>query len=122
MNEIMQNLFELQSLEFDETFRPETDQCIAGLRAKIPAPVLTHYDRLCARGKKGVAFLHHQTCGGCHMHVTLGKLLELKHGDEVRTCDNCGRYLYLAETVDEAPAPVTRRNIVKSGGRQLTHA
>ena len=122
MNEIMQNLFELQSLEFDETFRPDTDQSIAGLRAKIPAAVLTHYDRLGARGKKGVAFLHNQTCGGCHMHVTLGKLLELKHGDEVRTCDNCGRYLYLPETVDDEQAPATQKNMVKSAGRQLAHA
>jgi predicted nucleic acid-binding Zn-ribbon protein len=93
----MQNLFELQSLEFEETVQPDNEQRIKRLRAQIPAPVLGHYDRLCASGKKGVARLNHQICGGCHVSVPLGTVLDLKHGEDVRFCDNCGRYLFLEE-------------------------
>ena len=70
-------MFELQTLEFEETIQPNTEKRIASLRAKIPDPVLAHYDRLCARGKRGVALLHHQTCTGCHMRVPLGVVLEI---------------------------------------------
>jgi predicted nucleic acid-binding Zn-ribbon protein len=119
---LMKHMFELQTLEFEETIQPNTEKRIAGLRAKIPAPVLAHYDRLCARGKKGVALLRHQTCTGCHMSVPRGVILELNRGEDVRCCDNCGRYLYLREDeVEECFAP-SETLVVKSGQRQLAHA
>lgn len=99
MKEIMKNLFELQSLEFDETFQPDTEECIAKLRANIPAPILAHYDRLGDKGKRGVALLRNQTCSGCHMRVPLGVVLDVKRGDDIRLCDHCQRYLYLREEV-----------------------
>jgi len=97
----MKNLFELQSLEFEGVIKSGDEEKIAALRAKIPAPILGHYDRLCDQGKKGVAVLRNQTCSGCHMRVPLGVVLDLKRGDDVRLCDNCRRYLFLR---DEAPA------------------
>jgi len=100
MNELMQTLFELQSLEFEETIHPRTEARVKKLRAKIPQPILSHYDRLCASGKKGVALLTHQVCGGCHMRVPLAVVLDLMHGQDVRLCEHCGRYLFLRE--DEA--------------------
>lgn len=110
MNEIMQNLFELQSLEFDATIQPGTEERIAELRARIPQPILSHYDRLGDRGKKGVALLRHQTCTGCHMRVPLGVVLELKRGEDVRLCDNCQRYLFIpAELVDGNAEPKKSR-------------
>jgi len=105
MKEIMQNLFELQLLEFDTTIRSDTEAHIAALRTKIPAPILAHYDRLADQGKKGVALLRNQTCSGCHMRVPLGMVLDVKHGQDVCLCDNCRRYLYLPEE-----APATGRN------------
>lgn len=118
----MERMFELQSLEFEETIQPNTEKRIASLRAKIPTPILAHYDRLCARGKKGVALLHHQTCTGCHMNVPLGVILELKRHEDVRCCDNCGRYLYLREeAVEDCLAPAAPP-VVKAGRRQLAHA
>jgi len=122
VNALMQKMFELQTLEFEETIQPTTEKRIASLRTKIPAPVLAHYDRLCASGKKGVALLRHQTCTGCHMSVPLGVVLELKRGEDVRCCDNCGRYLYLRE--DEVINSVipSATPVVKSGRRQLAHA
>jgi predicted nucleic acid-binding Zn-ribbon protein len=113
MKEIMKSLFELQLLEFETKVRPATEARIAELRAMIPAPILAHYDRLADKGKKGVALLRNQTCSGCHMRVTLGVVLDLKHGEDVCLCDNCRRYLYLREedalTVGN-PAPVLQES------------
>jgi predicted nucleic acid-binding Zn-ribbon protein len=97
MKEIMENLFELQTLEFDETVRPATERRIAELRAKIPGPVLAHYDRLGDQGKKGVSVIRNQTCTGCHMRLPLAVVLEVRHAQDVCLCDNCRRYLYLPE-------------------------
>ena len=119
---LMERMFELQSLEFEETIQPNTEKRIASLRAKIPAPILAHYDRLCARGKKGVALLHHQICTGCHMSVPLGVILELNRHEDVRCCDNCGRYLYLREeAVEDCLAPAAPP-VARAGRRQLAHA
>lgn len=101
MKEIMENLFELQSLEFDKTIRPKTQDRIAELRAKIPAPILAHYDRLADQGKKGVAVVRNQTCSGCHMRLPLGLVLDVRHAQDVCLCDNCRRYLYLPEPKPE---------------------
>ena len=119
----MQNLFELQLLEFDQTIRPGTEERIAELRAKIPAPILGHYDRLGARGKKGVALLRNQTCTGCHMRVPLNVVLDLKHGEEVCLCDNCQRYLYLRADEKEGLVLASEKPVAAKGSRkQLAHA
>jgi hypothetical protein len=102
MKEIMKYLFELQTLEFATTIHPDTADRIAELRAKVPAPILAHYDRLGDQGKKGVAVLRNQTCTGCHIRVTTAVLLELKHAQDVCLCDNCRRYLYLPEETQVA--------------------
>ena len=117
----MRNLFELQTLEFEETVQPDTEVRIAELRAKIPPPILGHYDRMGARGKKGVALLRHQTCTGCHMRVPLGVVLELSHGEDVRLCDNCQRYLYLRDDVAECLMPASEKASAKSSRKQLAH-
>jgi predicted nucleic acid-binding Zn-ribbon protein len=102
MNELMQNLLKLQALEFNEPAEPGMETCIAELRAKIPAPVLGHYDRLGARGKKGVAAIRNQVCTGCHVQVPRGTVLTLMHDDDIQICENCGRYLYLSEPLESA--------------------
>jgi predicted nucleic acid-binding Zn-ribbon protein len=118
----MKNLFELQSLEFEATVQPDTEDQIAALRAKIPQPVLSHYDRMGDRGKKGVALVRHQTCSACHMGVPLGQILHLKSGADICLCGSCGRYLYLREEATEKtglPAPKTAG---KTRRKQLAHA
>jgi predicted nucleic acid-binding Zn-ribbon protein len=118
MNEPMQNLLKLQTLEFSETQDENAAAMIAELRSKIPAQITAHYDRLRVRGKKGVAAVHHQVCSACHMKLPLAVIMTLKHGDDVQLCDSCGRYLYLAEETKTAPlsaviaaksAPTARR-------------
>ena len=89
MRQLMENLFKLQTLEFDVAARARNTATIAELRGRIPAPVLEHYDRMRARGKKGVA-----------------AVMTIKHGHDLQLCDTCGRYLYLPAD-EETPPPAT---------------
>ena len=95
MDELIQNLLQLQTLEFGEAKADDTAGLIIELRGKIPAQILGHYDRLRARGKKGLAAVTNQVCAGCHMRLPLAVIMTLKRGQDMQVCDNCGRYLYL---------------------------
>ena len=99
MKQLMENLFKLQTLEFDDTARERQTIQINELRGKIPAPILGHYDRLRARGKKGVA-----------------AVMTIKHGHDIQLCDTCGRYLYLPAE-EETPAPPPPK-VAKSGRKK----
>ena len=95
MNELLQQLIELQSLESGEIRSKSVEASKAALRARIPLQVLGHYDRLAARGKKPLAAVSGQVCSACHMRVPLGVIMTLKHGDDIQLCESCGRYLFL---------------------------
>lgn len=106
MNELLQNLIRLQSLEFEETAEKAVGVTIEELRAKIPAQILGHYDRLVAQGKKGVTAIRGQVCSSCHIRVPIGTIMTLKRGEDIQLCENCGRYLYLTDPVEPAAPPV----------------
>ena len=107
MNIILQNLMKLQALEFGEVAAKNVEAQGAELRGKIPPPITAHYDRLRVRGKKGIVFVRHQVCTGCHMHVPIGQITVLMRDEDVQLCENCGRYLCLPDPAEaEAAAPV----------------
>lgn len=117
MIELLQNLLKLQALDFEEVTDTNAEATAAELRAKIPAQVLGHYDRLVARGKKGIALVRGQVCTGCHMRQPIGVIMTLKHDQDIQLCESCGRYLYLppegeAEPVEEA-APAKPKKVRK---------
>jgi predicted nucleic acid-binding Zn-ribbon protein len=121
MNALLENLLKLQSLELANAPRKNTGKQIAELRGKIPAAILYHYERLVARGKKGVALVENQVCTGCHMRLPLGVIMTLSHGDEIQACDSCGRYLYLPET--ESPVqPTLLKTAAKARQPRTSHA
>ena len=97
MNELLQNLIKLQSLEFGEIKEKNADAITSELRGKIPPQIIAHYDRLVTRGKKGIAAVRNQVCAGCHMRVPIGVVTTLMHDTDIQICESCGRYLYLAE-------------------------
>ena len=108
MKALIQNLIQLQTLEFGGVKDKSVEASLAELRAKIPSQILAHYDRLVARGKKGLAAVRGQVCSGCHMQVPLGVVMTLKHGDDIQLCESCGRYLFLPPAVEtDAAEPAT---------------
>ncbi len=125
MNDLLQNLLKLQALEFNETKETDPAARIEELRKIIPLPILGHFDRLVARGKKGVAVVRNQVCTGCHMKLPIGTINTLMQGLDIQLCDTCGRYLYLpdpgetqfVEKIEAAkPAPKARKR------KPLAHA
>jgi uncharacterized protein len=113
MTDHILNLLKLQALDFNETADVQESQK-AELRNGIPQPVLAHYDRLVARGKKGVALVRNQVCTGCHMRLPIGTINTLMQKHDVQLCDSCGRYLYLA---DEPAAPAAEAAPAKPAPR-----
>src|SRR4051812_44975763 len=100
MNEAIENLVKLQAIEFGGTKSKPGQAEAAKLRELIPQPILAHYDRLVARGKKGVAFVSNQVCTGCHMRLPIGTVNTVMQRQDLQLCDSCGRYLYVPEPVE----------------------
>jgi len=123
MNELLQNLVKLQAIEFEETTEKIVGASIAELRGKIPAQILGHYDRLVARGKKGVTAIRGENCSSCHIRVPIGAIMTLKRGEDIQLCENCGRYLFLPDTAEAATppsaAPVKRAKKARATKREL---
>jgi len=125
MNDILPNLLKLQALEFNPTAEPGTPAQMAEIRALVPPQILGHYDRLVARGKKGVAVVTDQVCTGCHMRLPIGTINTLMQDLDIQLCDTCGRYLYLPSAPESQfiekvlatkPAPKPRKR------KPLAHA
>jgi predicted nucleic acid-binding Zn-ribbon protein len=104
VNELLQNLIKLQSLQFSGSDDKKTEAAMTTLRAKIPSQILAHYDRIVVKGKKGITLVRDQVCTGCHMRVPIGAIMSLKHGEDIQLCESCGRYLYLAPETEAVPA------------------
>jgi len=119
MNELLQNLIKLQAIEFKEISEKNAGATAGELRGKIPPQILGHYDRLLAKGRKGVAAVRNQVCTGCHMRVPVAVVATLMHDTDIQLCENCGRYLYLAGDTDakaeegKSPAGTTRPKPVR---------
>ncbi len=110
MKILIENLLQLQSLELAAQTSAAAEKQIAELRQKIPAQILGHYDRLLARGKKGVSKVHNQVCCECHMQVPRNTVLTLIRGDDIQICESCGRYLYLSTEAQATPEPVVPKS------------
>ncbi len=111
MSDHITNLLKIQALDFEETTEPNSEALRNELRSSIPQPVLAHYDRLVARGKKGVAIIRNQVCTGCHMRLPIGTINTLMQKQDIQLCDSCGRYLYLPEQTEAPvaePAPAAQ--------------
>ena len=106
MNNVIELLLTLQNLEMGPKLNsPENETEIRRLRQKIPPQIISHYDRLRAREKKGVALERNGTCTECHMRLASGVYAELLRGEDVVLCDSCGRYLLHAKIEKPPSAP-----------------
>ena len=74
------------------TARAERDQVFANL----PKPMSAMYSRISARIRDGVAVAEarNRSCTACFMALRPQVMAEIRRGEEIITCDNCGRILY----------------------------
>src|SRR5205823_1307480 len=68
------------------------------LARNIDEDVIERYERLFAsKGDAAVVAVEHGVCTGCHMKVTTQTAVRAKSGNEIVSCEQCGRILYVAE-------------------------
>jgi predicted nucleic acid-binding Zn-ribbon protein len=67
----------------------------AGLRARLDAALVAHFDRVVAKRKNAMAEAFEQKCLACNVMMRPQRYNELISGTELITCDSCGRILYL---------------------------
>jgi hypothetical protein len=121
MRKIMDHLLALQRIQFAaRAGAPALPVEVEKLRAEVPPPILAHYDRLTARGKKGVALARNGVCSECHLRITGAKLVGLAAASDIQLCDNCGRYLCLpAEPPLDMTNPKALSAAVKPNRREV---
>ncbi|OPX33251.1 MAG: hypothetical protein B1H40_00465 [Candidatus Latescibacteria bacterium 4484_181] len=76
-------------------YRREREQ----IASKVGRDLLSHYERI-RRGKGGVAVVSvsRRACGGCFKQLPPQKVVEIKKGNRLITCDSCGRILVWDES------------------------
>ena len=107
MKNVLERLITIQDLQLKRGRQTAAiKEQITRLRVDIPEPILAHFDRMVARGKKGVAIANHGVCMGCHLKISSGTWANLQHSDDIHLCDSCGRYLHLPAETETAPPPI----------------
>jgi predicted nucleic acid-binding Zn-ribbon protein len=85
--------------------------------ASLPKPISAQYSRIGARIRDGVAVAEarNRSCSACFMSLRPQMMAEIRRGDEIITCDNCGRILYVAPAEPvKADAAKTQPNVAIS--------
>jgi uncharacterized protein len=85
--------------------------------ANLPKPMSTLYSRIKARIRDGVAVAEarNRSCTACFMSLRPQVMTEIRRGEEVLTCDNCGRILYYVPTESiKADAAAPQPNVAVS--------
>ncbi len=74
--------------------------------ATLPARLASIYDRLAQRSRDGIAVAEvvNGSCSACYMQLRPQVQLNVKKGDEIITCENCTRIMYIAPRGAEATA------------------
>jgi predicted nucleic acid-binding Zn-ribbon protein len=73
--------------------------------AELPKALSVLYNRISAKIRDGVAVAEarNRSCTACFISLRPQVMAEVRRGDEVITCDNCGRILYYVPS-DSVPA------------------
>jgi len=72
----------------------------------LPKNLASVYDRFATRSKDGIAVAEviNGSCSACFMSLRPQMQLEVKRGDQIITCENCARILYIQPKDSEAAA------------------
>lgn len=72
----------------------------------LPKNLATVYDRFAQRSKDGIAVAEviNGSCSACFMQLRPQIQLEVKRGDQIITCENCARIMYIQPKDSETEA------------------
>jgi PTS system nitrogen regulatory IIA component len=120
MKHTLNQLIQLQELNFalaeQQASQPGTrlkqlEESIQKLTEKLPDELATRYQKLHQRGQLVVVpMVRNNNCSGCGVAVATGLANEIRAGEKIHFCPNCGRFLYHAEGMPKRPeAPPGQR-------------
>jgi uncharacterized protein len=104
---------------FDEETRTQSELLAAQrvereqVFANLPGAMSNMYARIRARIRDGVAVAEarNRSCTACFMSLRPQVMAEIRRGEEVLTCDNCGRILYFVGETLQADTTATQPNV-----------
>lgn len=105
---------------FDEETQRKSEQLTVSRRdreqvfANLPKAMSTMYSRISARIRDGVAVAEarNRSCTACFMSLRPQVMAEIRRGEEIITCDNCGRILYYVPSDSvQSDAVATQPNV-----------
>lgn len=81
--------------------------------AALPASMSGMYSRIRARIRDGVAVAEarNRSCSACFMALRPQVMAEIRRGEDVLTCDNCGRILYYVTDSLQADSAASQPNV-----------
>ena len=81
--------------------------------ANLPSSMSNMYARIRARIRDGVAVAEarNRSCTACFMSLRPQVMSEIRRGEEVITCDNCGRILFFIAGSLQADSAATQPNV-----------
>ena len=87
---------------FDELTKQQSEQLVTSrserekVFANLPKSISTMYSRISARIRDGIAVAEarNRSCTACFMSLRPQVMAEIRRGEDIITCDNCGRILY----------------------------
>ena len=92
--------FDQLKVEYDKEFKADTSK-LQDMRAKteqeakkVDPQLLAKYRSIKQHCTPPMAKLVNGQCSGCFMSLPSATLLDIKNGDRIVECDNCGRILY----------------------------
>ena len=83
--------------------RLECEKKIRLLSRKIPVPILSHHNRVRAKGRRSTATVLDWICHGCHITIPIGLRQPLSQASDLFVCENCGSYIYLPDGTEKRP-------------------
>ena len=72
----------------------EAREALAAARIPLDPPALRLYDRIATNGQPVCVAIHDGKCGGCHLKVSGEADSVARKGDQLATCDQCGRIVW----------------------------
>lgn len=86
----------------EEHFRIDVDEAVSELEEKVAeledeleAGVRSRYDRVARSLDRAVAPVINGVCYGCFVSIPAATAGEQDPNEEIRSCQNCGRFIYI---------------------------
>jgi predicted nucleic acid-binding Zn-ribbon protein len=84
------------NLSIDDALK-ELDAKITEMEESLPPLVRSRYQRIASRQPRAVVPVIRGTCYGCFVSVPTALASDAERNAELRSCQNCGRFLYLID-------------------------